>query len=345
MGQAQGLFYHSTYRTRDGTRRLWQCEACGKCSSECRGTAFFNLKTSEAEVCRSIDAMLRGDTQTSVAQTRGHRRDTLRRWRRRAAPYARAVDEDFVTDLTVTDLELDEHWSFAGRKKAPFADSAECGEAWWHKAMARGSRLLVEQFVSPRTPEAAEMLVNRSFDRLAAGCLPRVSSDGYDAYTQPLTEQVKALTDLPATVGADEGAGGRPAQAEADSRPGASVRAGGQGAGRSPGGESGEAAGAGPQAPRAERRDARDAARADRSRLVSGRGVRLPQRRPVMNPQRNEATTQRFYSGKMLAFCNKSVYGPIHLRGVTQSANQLPEPVLRMFKIPKRSRATADWGR
>ena len=210
MGQAQGLFYHSTYRTRDGTRRLWQCEACGKCSSECRGTAFFNLKTSEAEVCRSIDAMLRGDTQTSVAQTRGHRRDTLRRWRRRAAPYARAVDEDFVTDLTVTDLELDEHWSFAGRKKAPFADSAECGEAWWHKAMARGSRLLVEQFVSPRTPEAAEMLVNRSFDRLAAGCLPRVSSDGYDAYTQPLTEQVKALTDLPATVGADEGAGGPP---------------------------------------------------------------------------------------------------------------------------------------
>jgi hypothetical protein len=32
------------------------------------------------------------------------------------------------------------------------------------------------------------MLVNRSFDRLAVGCLPRVSSDGYDAYTKPLSE-------------------------------------------------------------------------------------------------------------------------------------------------------------
>lgn len=196
-GRARRLFYHSTYRTRDGPRRLWRCGACGRCLSERRGTAFFNVKTQEAEVCRSIDAMLRGDTQTSVAQTRGHRRDTLRRWRRRAARRARSVDEDFVTDLRVTDLELDEQWSFAGCKKAAFADSAQRGEVWWHKSMVRESRLIVEQFVAPRTSEAAEMLVNRSFDRLAAGCLPRVSSDGYDAYMEPLSEQVKAITLYP----------------------------------------------------------------------------------------------------------------------------------------------------
>jgi hypothetical protein len=189
--------YHSTYQTRDGPRRLWQCAACGRCLSERRGTAFFNLKTAEVEVCRSLDAMLRGDTQTSTAHTRRHRRETLRRWRRRAAPRARAVDSDLVTDLRVRDLELDEQWSFAGSKQAAFADSSERGEAWWHKAMARESRLLVEQFVSPRTTEAAEMLVNRSFDRLASGCLPRISSDGYDAYTQPLSEQVRALRVYP----------------------------------------------------------------------------------------------------------------------------------------------------
>jgi transposase-like protein len=196
-GQARDLLYHSAYRTRDGPRLLWRCRLCGRRLSERRGTAFFNLKTAEAEVSRSLDAMTRGDTQTSTAQTRRHRRETLRRWRRRAAPRARAVDEEFVTDLKVRDLELDEQWSFAGSKKAAFAESAERGEAWWHKSMARESRLLVEQFVSPRTPEAAEMLVNRSFDRLAAGCLPRVSSDGYDAYTRPLSEQVRALTVYP----------------------------------------------------------------------------------------------------------------------------------------------------
>ena len=148
-------------------------------------------------MARSLDAMLRGDTQTSTSQTRRHRRETLRRWRRRATAPARAVDSDLVTDLRVADLELDEQWSFAGSKKAEFADSSERGEAWWHKSMVRESRLLVEQFVSPRTTEAAEMLINRSFDRLSAGCLPRVSSDGYGAYTQPLSEQVRALKVYP----------------------------------------------------------------------------------------------------------------------------------------------------
>ena len=196
-GSARHLFYHSTYRTRDGSRRLWRCRLCGRCLSERGGTAFFNLKTAEAEVARSLDAMTRSDTQTSTAQTRRHRRETLRRWRRRAAPRARAVDEEFVTDLRVTDSELDEQWSFAGSKRADFSESAERGEAWWHKAMARESRLLVEQFVSPRTTEAAEMLVNRSFDRLAAGCLPRISSDGYDACAKPLSERVRALRVYP----------------------------------------------------------------------------------------------------------------------------------------------------
>ena len=211
-GQARDLFYHSTYGTRDGPRLLWQCRLCHRCLSERRGTAFFNLKTAELEVARSLDAMLRGDTQTSTAQTRHHRRETLRLWRRRAAPCARAVDRDFVTDLTVADLELDEQWSFAGQKKAPFSESSECGEAWWHKAMVRESRLLVEQFVSPRTVEAAHLLVNQSFDRLAARCLPRVSSDGYDAYTQPLSEQVKAVTLYPLQWALMKGKRGRPPQ-------------------------------------------------------------------------------------------------------------------------------------
>jgi hypothetical protein len=204
------LFYHSTYRTRDGPRLLWRCRRCRKCLSGRRGTAFFNLKTQEREVASCLDSLTRGDSQTSVALSRRHKRDTLRRWRRRAAYSARAVDAELVADLSVRDLELDEQWSFAGKKKAPFADSSERGEAWWHKAMARESRLLVEQFVSPRTPEAAERLVNRSFDRLAGGCLPRVSSDGYDSYTQPLTEQVTAMTVYPLQWALMKGKPGRP---------------------------------------------------------------------------------------------------------------------------------------
>lgn len=217
---ADQLFYHSTYATRDGPRTLWRCRQCQRCLSERRGTAFFNLKTPEREVARSLDALTRGSTQTAVAAARGHHRDTLRRWRRLSAPHAQAVDAEFVTDLRVADLELDEQWSFAGRKQAPFAESAERGEAWWHKSMIRESRLLVEQFVSPRTPEAAAALVNRSFDRLAAGCWPVVSSDGHDAYTQPLAEQVPLLTLYPINWALTrKGKAGRPRQAQTTPHP------------------------------------------------------------------------------------------------------------------------------
>lgn len=126
---ARHLFYHSTYQTGDGPRMLWRCRRCRKCLSERRGTAFFNLKTPEREVASCLDSLTRGDTQTSVALSRRHKRDTLRRWRRRAAHSARAVDVALVTDLSVRDLEVDGQWSFAGRKKAPFADNSECGEA------------------------------------------------------------------------------------------------------------------------------------------------------------------------------------------------------------------------
>lgn len=207
---ARHLFYHSTYRTRDGPRLLWQCRKCRRCLSERRGTAFFNLKTPEREVASCLDSLTRGDSQTSVAQSRRHKRDTLRMWRKRAAHAARAVDAGLVTDLRVRDLELDEQWSFAGCKKAAFADSSERGEVWWHKAMARESRLLVEQFVCARTPEAARRLIDQSFDRLASGPPPRVSSDGYDAYTQPLSEQVKAITLYPLQWALMKGKRGRP---------------------------------------------------------------------------------------------------------------------------------------
>jgi len=76
--------------------------------------------------------------------------------------------------------------------------------------MVRESRLIVEQFVSARTPEAAQLLVNASFDRFKRGCLPRVSSDGYDAYTQPLTEQVKTVTLYPLQWALMRGKPGRP---------------------------------------------------------------------------------------------------------------------------------------
>ena len=191
-----------------------------------------------------------------------------------------------------------------------------------------------------RTSEAAELLVNASFDRLARGCLPRVSSDGYDAYTQPLCEQVKAVTLYPLWWALTrKGRPGRPPKPTIIPDPaliyGQVVK---EREGRRVvrvekrlvlgprrlswrtlrplcwSGRTGRRARATaiwcarptpllrpcrtwttnvrwisllqflPQAPVLPRLDASDEARTDRSRLVGGRGVGLPERCPVMNP-------------------------------------------------------------
>lgn len=68
-GRAQGLLYHSTYRTHDGPRRLWQYAGCGRCLSERRGTAFFNLKTAEADELAHISTSLL-EWQNGTARSR-----------------------------------------------------------------------------------------------------------------------------------------------------------------------------------------------------------------------------------------------------------------------------------
>lgn len=84
---------------------------------------------------------------------------------------------------------MDELHSFAGAKHP---DEQECdvdqvGQHWTHCAMERQSRLLLEVIVGPRTQESATALVEGSAKRLAKGCWPLWSSDGWEPYLMALT--------------------------------------------------------------------------------------------------------------------------------------------------------------
>ncbi len=63
----------------------------------------------------------------------------------------------------------------------------EVGQHWTHCAMARESRLLLEVVVGPRTQESATELVEGAARRLAYGCWPLWSSDGWEPYLFALT--------------------------------------------------------------------------------------------------------------------------------------------------------------
>jgi len=179
------LAYHSRYTLRSGQRvTVMRCRACRKTFCDRYGTAFYDLKTPEEKVQRALQQALEGLCPEAVARVEQVHPTTVQRWVQRASLQAQAADQAVITKVQTAHIELDELYSFAGAKRpaATAAESSEVGQHWTHCALARESRLLLEVVVGPRTQESATQLVAGAAQRLAPGCWPLWSSDGWQAY-------------------------------------------------------------------------------------------------------------------------------------------------------------------
>jgi hypothetical protein len=58
----------------------------------------------------------RGSLRAAEEQT-GHNYETIAEWIRRIGAHAEAVTDLLVHDLDLSEVELDEFWSFVGKKK------------------------------------------------------------------------------------------------------------------------------------------------------------------------------------------------------------------------------------
>jgi transposase-like protein len=184
------LAYHSHYTIRGGqTVYVIRCRDCRKTFCDRYGTAFYDLKTPEEKVQRAVQQGLEGLCPEAVARIEGVHPTTVGRWIDRACSQARAADQEVITGVSTENVELDELYSFAGEKHPDEQESdlEEIGQHWTHVAMARESRLMLEVVVGPRTQGSATKLVEGAANRLAPGCWPLWSSDGWELYLFALT--------------------------------------------------------------------------------------------------------------------------------------------------------------
>jgi transposase-like protein/IS1 family transposase len=187
---AERLAYHSRYTILGGrTVFVIRCRDCRKTFCDRYGTAFYDLKTPEEKVQRAIHQGLEGLCPEAVARVEGVHSTTIQRWVERACLQAKAADQEVITGVSTRNIELDELYSFAGEKHPDEQESDldEVGQHWTHVAMARESRLMLEVVVGPRTQESATKLVEGAANRLAPGCWPLWSSDGWELYLFALT--------------------------------------------------------------------------------------------------------------------------------------------------------------
>jgi len=175
------------YMTQDGLRHVFRCRVCRKSFCDRFGTAFYDLKTLEEKVTRSVQQVAEGLSLEAVARVETVHPSTVSRWIERATKQAEMADKQLIKDVKAEVIELDELYSFAGNKQsAPESVEQETGKHWTHCAMVRESRLLLAVEVGPRTEETTKALVIDAASRLTPNCYPLWSSDGWKAYIEAL---------------------------------------------------------------------------------------------------------------------------------------------------------------
>ena len=75
-----------------------------------------HLKTPAPEVARALLVVLRRGSLRAAEEITGHKYETIGRWLHRAAAHAEALTEALVQDLQLSEVEVDEFWSFVRHK-------------------------------------------------------------------------------------------------------------------------------------------------------------------------------------------------------------------------------------
>ena len=99
-----------------GGRQRYHCRGCGAWFGETHNTPMYRLHTSPEEVGRSLLIVMRRGSLRAAEEITGHKYETIGRWLSLAVEHAEALTEVLVHDLELSELEIDEFWSFVQRR-------------------------------------------------------------------------------------------------------------------------------------------------------------------------------------------------------------------------------------
>ena len=115
--EAEGGKFWLNQRTGKENIIIYKCAHCRKCFSERRGTVLFESRLPFKEVEAIIQHLREGCGLRRTARLTGHSRTTVSRYAHLAGLHAKAVHEQTVRGLECKELQVDEKWSFVGKKR------------------------------------------------------------------------------------------------------------------------------------------------------------------------------------------------------------------------------------
>ena len=102
-------------------RQRYCCRSCKTYFGETEGTPMYRLKTPASEVAQALLIVMRRGSLRAAEEITGHKYETISVWLKRAANHAAAITEVLANDLHLSQVEIDEFWSFVQKKRGQLA--------------------------------------------------------------------------------------------------------------------------------------------------------------------------------------------------------------------------------
>ncbi len=110
---------YGTYQTSSGKMRKYVCHTCGTKFCDRTNTAFYDLRTNEEKVKLALKMATRGMSVLGIAEILEAKPSTVSTWISRAAKHSEKVNEVVLKDVETPKVEMDEAWTFVGKKHCP----------------------------------------------------------------------------------------------------------------------------------------------------------------------------------------------------------------------------------
>ena len=184
-----GFGRHIVQRGQDGGIPRLKCNRCQATFSARHGTAYFELQTQERIYTIGVRALAEGNSLRGTGRIVGVDKDTVCDWLDRAGRHCRAVTTYLFNNLHLTECQLDELWSFVGKKEAHLTAIEKVlmlyGDAWVWIAFVPPWRLVAAFVIGKRVQENADLLIER-LKAVSCGHLPLFTSDQLSHYAKAL---------------------------------------------------------------------------------------------------------------------------------------------------------------
>jgi len=128
----------STHVVKNGHKagkQRYRCQDCHRTFGPTYGTPLYGLHNSAEEVARTLLVVMRRGSLSAAEEITGHKYETIGTWLRRAADHADALTQALVSDLHLSEVEIDAFWSFV-KKSVPLLQTPAVRRSGWASAGA-----------------------------------------------------------------------------------------------------------------------------------------------------------------------------------------------------------------